>query len=184
MIRFFLWVLGGLVLGGIIHIVTVLGLPRFAPEPAYQRIGAFAIDGQFTLLPRARPGVMPLPLLDPAMEHAVCRFSLSQGPIRIRADMPDLYWSVGLFDAAGLNVYSLSDRAAEQKPIDILVANAEQIAAIRANPPDNFDNVIILDWATNEGFAMIRALDRTPGSSKVIEAAIKAASCAPFVLPQ
>jgi uncharacterized membrane protein len=184
MIRLLLWVVGGLVLGGIIHIVTVLGLPRFAPEPAYQRIGAVAIDGEFSMLARATPGVMPLPLLDPAMEHAVCRFNLSKGPIRIRADMPDLYWSIGLYDAAGLNVYSLSDRAADQKPIDILVANSEQIAQIRETPPDNFDNVIILDWGSNEGFAIIRALAQTPGASTVIADAIKSASCAPFALAQ
>lgn len=184
MIRLLLWIFGGLVLGGIIHIVTVLGIPRFAPEPAFNRIGTFAIDGQFSILPRVEPGVHPLPLLDPAMEHAVCRFTLKNGPIRIRATMPDLYWSIGLFDPAGLNVYSLSDRAADQKPIDILVANAEQIAQIRENPPDNFDNVIILDWATNDGFAIIRALVQTPGSGAVIDQAIKQATCAPFTLPQ
>jgi uncharacterized membrane protein len=184
MIRLFLWIIGGLVLGGIIHIVTVLGVPLFAPEPAFARIGSFAIDGRFTTLPRAIPGVHPLPLLDPAMEHAVCRFSLAQGPIRIQADMPDTYWSIALFNRGGLSSYSLSDRAADQKPIDILVASADQIAQIRENPPDNFDNVIIIDWATQDGFAIIRALVQTPGSDKVIEDAFKAATCAPFQLPK
>jgi len=184
MIRLALWILGGLVLGGIIHIVTVLGVPYFAPDPAFTRIGSLAIDGRFTTLARVAPGVNPLPLLDPAMEHAVCRFSLDNGPIRIKADMPDLYWSIALFNKADLSNYSLSDRAADQKPIDILIATPDQIAQIRENPPDNFDNVIILDWATSEGFAIIHALVQTPGSDKVIEAAFKAATCAPFQLAQ
>jgi uncharacterized membrane protein len=184
MIRFLIWMLGGLVLGGIIHIVTVLGVPYFAPEPAFARIGALAVDGKFTTLPRIAPGVHPLPILDPAMEHAVCRFSLANGPIRIRAEMPDLYWSIALFNRAGLSSYSLSDRAADQKPIDILVANAEQIQQLRDNPPDNFDSVIILDWAGRDGFAIIHALVQTPGSDKVIEDAFKAATCQPFQLPQ
>ena len=130
------------------------------------------------------PGVHPLPLLDPAMEHAVCRFSLAHGPIRIRADLPDLYWSIAIFNRDGLSPYSLSDRAADQKPIDILIATADQINDIRDNPPDNFDNVIILDWASTEGFAILRAFVQTPGSDKVIETAFNAASCAPFQLPQ
>ncbi len=184
MIRFALWLLGGLVLGGIIHITTVLGLPLFAPEPAFVRIGAFALDGRFTALPRSAPGVHALPLLDPAMEHAVCRFSLAGGPVRIKAEMPDLYWSIAIFNRDGLNAYSLSDRAADQKPIDILVATAGQIAEIRENPPDNFDNVVIIDWTGTDGFALIRALVQTPGSEKIIRDAFSAASCDVFHLAQ
>lgn len=184
MIRLLLWLLGGLMLGGIIHIVTVLSVPLVAPQPAFVRIGSFAIDGRFTTLPRVVPGVHPLPLLDPVMEHAVCRFSLANGPIRIRAELPDLYWSIALFNRDGLSNYSLSDRSSDQKPIDILVATAAQIAQIRENPPDNFDNVIILDWASRDGFAILHALVQTPGTDKLIEAAFNAATCTPFQLPQ
>ncbi|MDR3496213.1 MAG: hypothetical protein P4L82_16565, partial [Ancalomicrobiaceae bacterium] len=131
MIRLALWVIGGLLLGGIIHIVTILGLPRYAEHDAYTRIGAMALDGRFTALPRVTPDEKPLPLLDPAMAHAVCRFSLANGPVRIRAEMPDVYWSIALFNRAGINAYSLSDHGVEQRAIDILIANADQIAAIR-----------------------------------------------------
>lgn len=183
MIRLALWVLGGLMLGGIIHIATVLGLPHYADKDAYTRIGTLAVDGRFTTLARVTPDVKPLPLLDPAMAHAVCRFSLANGPVRIRAEMPDVYWSIALFNRAGISSYSLSDRGVEQKAIDVLIANADQIAAIRDNPPDDFENIIVIDWATNDGFAMLRALAQSAGTEKVINDAFAKATCTTFQLP-
>eukprot|EP01037_Dinobryon_pediforme_P025157 gene25157-27197_t len=114
------------------------------------------------------------------MLHAVCRFSLAAGPVRIQADLPQVYWSIALFNRGGISVYSLSDRGAEQRPIDILVANQAQIAAIRENPPEDFENIIVLDWATQDGFAIIHALDQSPGVGKVIESAIAGAKCSTF----
>ena len=175
--RFLLWVLGGLVLGGIIHIVTVLGVPAFADRKAFDRIGTFAVDGKFALLPRVTTGVQPLPMLDPAMAHAVCRFSLDAGPVRIRATMPDLYWSVALFNRRGVNAYSLSDRGGEQRPIDIVLATPEQIALIRENPPEDFENIIVIDWNTRDGFAIIRALVTDAGTEPLINSALDAATC-------
>src|SRR4029077_3959560 len=40
MIRWLLWLLGGLVLGGIVHLATVLLLPRTATQDAYTRLSA------------------------------------------------------------------------------------------------------------------------------------------------
>ncbi len=42
MIRWLLWLLGGLLLGGIVHLATVLLLPRTATQDAYTRLSAAA----------------------------------------------------------------------------------------------------------------------------------------------
>ncbi|WP_407047997.1 hypothetical protein [Methyloraptor flagellatus] len=177
MIRFVLYLLGGLALGGIIHVVTVLGVPHFAERDAWARVAAFGPDGRFNAIPRVAPGVKPLPGIDPAMAHAVCRFSLAKAPVRIKAELPDNYWSIALYDRAGLVVYSLNDRAAEQKPIDVLIATAEQIAQLRENPPEDFENIVIVDWPDRDGFAMLKAFVPTPSLRPEIEAALGTASC-------
>ena len=38
MIRFLLWLLGGILLGGVVHLATVLLLPRMASQDAYSRL--------------------------------------------------------------------------------------------------------------------------------------------------
>ena len=40
--RWFLWVLAGAILGGIVHLVAVLQLPRAATQDAYSRITPIA----------------------------------------------------------------------------------------------------------------------------------------------
>ena len=42
MIRWILWLLGGVILGGMIHLTTILILPRTATQDAYSRIAAVA----------------------------------------------------------------------------------------------------------------------------------------------
>jgi uncharacterized membrane protein len=42
MIRWVLWIVGGLVLGGIVHLVSVMWLPRTATQDAYNRLAGVA----------------------------------------------------------------------------------------------------------------------------------------------
>lgn len=182
MTRVLFAILVGLVLGGIIHIVTVLGVPRVAERDAWARLATFGPDLKFNAVPRPAPGVDTLPLLDPAFAQYACRFTLKEGPVRIRAALPDLFWSVALFEGRGVNVYNLSDRAIGQKPVDILVADPEQIAQIRENPPADFNDIIIVDWKTGRGFAVVRIFAPTAADGADAEAAMAKATCQPTPL--
>src|SRR5262249_19044850 len=51
MIRWLLWIVGGLVLGGIVHLATIMVLPRTASRDAYARLAALAPVNGFALLP-------------------------------------------------------------------------------------------------------------------------------------
>lgn len=167
----------GLVLGGIIHIVTVLGIPHVAENDALTRIVRFGPDYRFNPVPRPGSGTETLPLIDPAFAQFVCRFDLDAGPVRIRAAMPDTFWSVAVFDGRGVNAYNLNDRAVGQKPLDLLVASADQIAQIRENPPADFNDIIIVDWHDAEGFALLRVFAPTASDRRDAEATIGRATC-------
>ncbi|TPQ49772.1 hypothetical protein C2U72_16820 [Prosthecomicrobium hirschii] len=167
----------GLVLGGIIHIVTVLGLPRFAADDAFTRVAGYGPDYRFNPIPRPGSGTPTLPLLDPAFAQYVCRFDLEDGPVRIRGAMPDTFWTVAVFDGHGVNTYNLSDRSFGQKPLDILVADAEQIAQIRENPPADFNDLIIVDWKADDGFAVLRIFAPNASDQRDADASIAKATC-------
>jgi hypothetical protein len=76
---------GGLLLGGIIHIAVVFMVPYYANRDAWAQMDTFGADDEFHVLPLPEAGAEPLTSLDPRMLHAVCRFSLSNGPVRITA---------------------------------------------------------------------------------------------------
>ena len=177
MIRAAVWFLGALFLAGIVHIVTVMGVPRFAVADPWRQIGALAADEVFTRLPRPGSGEKTLAGLDPAMVHAVCRFSLDRGPMRIRAETADAYWSLSLYDRSGLWVWGVDNRAAEQKPIDILVAPNVQVAQLRETLPEEYEDVVIVDWPGEAGFALLKIL--VPAASQIpeIDALLAAATC-------
>ncbi len=177
MIRSLVWLIGAVLLAGIVHIVAVIGVPRFAVVDPWREIGAIAADEVFTRLPRALPGGRSLPGLDPAMTHSACRFSLDRGPMRIRAETADAYWSLSLYDRRGLWVWGVDNRAEEQKPIDILVATDVQVAQLRETLPDELEDVVIVDWSGREGFAIYKILVPARSQEAEIERVLATASC-------
>ena len=56
MIRLVLWLLGALLLGGIVHLGTVLILPRMASQDAYARVSAIAPVNAVVPLANSDPG--------------------------------------------------------------------------------------------------------------------------------
>ena len=55
MIRWVFAILGGIVLGGIVHLVSVLALPRVATKDAYSRLTPMTNVNAIAQLPAAEP---------------------------------------------------------------------------------------------------------------------------------
>lgn len=175
--RLLLFAFGGVLLAGIIHIVVILLVPDFANRDAWTSMGRFGADGAFHLLPMSEPGTEPLPYLDPRMAYAVCRFSLDDGPIRIKATLPDEFWSLAVFDRRGSNIYSLNDRTAERTDIDLVVATPLQLVQLRENPIDALAQAIIIQVPATHGFILIRAFVEDPTDTARVGKALAGAQC-------
>lgn len=171
------YVLGGLVAGAIIHIVVILLVPEYATRDAWTSLGRLGPDGAFHMLPPVEPGRSALPDLDPRMAHAACRFTLADGPIRIRATMPDEFWSLAVFDRRGSNIYSLNDRTAERSDIDLVIATPLQMIALREDPIAALDRAIVVELPLTAGFLLIRAFIPDPTLAPATEGALQAAKC-------
>jgi uncharacterized membrane protein len=176
--RTLLFVFGGLMLGGIIHIAIVLLVPYYAPNDAWAQVERFGRDGQFHTLPLPEAGAEPLVALDPRMVHAVCRFSLADGPVRARALFPDEFWSVAVFDRRGRNVYSLNDRAAERSRLDLAILTPIQMAQLRQDPPAALETAIVLELPIESGFLLLRAFVPDDSYLPSVMTALRNASCA------
>ncbi|WP_208979158.1 DUF1254 domain-containing protein [Stappia stellulata] len=176
--RGFALVLAGLFLGGIIHVAVVMSVPHFVPVTAYARAAAFGPDGVFNRLPDSRPGAEPLPMLDPMMLHAACRFDLDDGPLKIAAALPPPFWSFALFNARGEAIYSLNDRTSgNDGMLDVLVITTEQLSVLREDPPPGLEDLIVIETAETLGYALLRSFDGDPMRRDIKEAALAEASC-------
>lgn len=155
--RTVLFVIGGFLLGGIIHIAVVFMVPYYANRDAWAQMDRFGPDDQFHVLPLPQAEAEPLTSLDPRMLHAVCRFSLADGPVRITANLPDEFWSIAIFDRRGRNIYSLNDRSAERAHLDLAVITPVQMAQLRQDPSGSMETSIVIELPISEGFALLRA---------------------------
>lgn len=169
--------LATLCLAAIIHILVVLSIPKNVQHSAYDNASAYGPDRQFNLLPDVRPGQEALPDLDPGMKHAVCRFRLENGPVLFDASIPVSFWSIGLFNAAGEAVYSLNNRTAGAERLSMLVLTTQQLSILRENPPENLEDLIVIETGELSGFALLRAFVPHPSDAAEIDAALKRATC-------
>ena len=66
MIRWLLWILAGLLLGGIVHLATVLLMPRTATQDAYSRLVPITPVNAVVPLDAPTPENAIMPFMDPA----------------------------------------------------------------------------------------------------------------------
>lgn len=175
--RTLLFILGGLLLAGIIHIAVVFMVPLFASRDAWAQMKAFGSDGQFHLLPEPETGAEPLASLDPRMRYAVCRFSLADGPVRVRASLPNDFWSVAVFDRRGRNIYSLNDRSAERSQLDLAILTPVQMAQLRQDPPSSLETAIVIELPIDKGFVLLRVFVADDSLEAAVAADLGTADC-------
>lgn len=161
----------------IIHVLVVFGVPLNVQHSAYDNIAEYGPDRQFNLLPDVRPQQEALPDLDPSMKHAACRFQLADGPILFDAGIPTSFWSIGLFNSAGETLYSLNNRTAGADRLSMLVLTPSQLSILRENPPENLENLIVIETDEISGFALLRAHVPHPSKANAVNTALQSATC-------
>src|SRR4249919_1124969 len=110
MIRWLLWLLGGLLLGGIVHLATVLLLPGMATQDAYSRLSPVAAVNEVTPIPAPSPEKSTMPFMDPAFAMSVCRYDLSEGPLKFSVPISQAYTSVSFYTRTDVAYYAINDR--------------------------------------------------------------------------
>ncbi|GGF15503.1 membrane protein [Youhaiella tibetensis] len=156
MIRTLLWLLAGVLLGGIIHIVVILALPYFATEDVWSRVAALEAVDKPVVLPVPKPGE-PNPLrLDPDMVYAVCQVNLADGPGVLSGTLPDAFWSIAVYNRAGAVIYSTTNRDGVGQNLDLGIFNAAQTRLLAQQQLDVAEGLLIVESPQNNVFALVR----------------------------
>ena len=91
--------------GGIIHICATLVMPQLATASGVQRLSEQLQPNRMRVLPHITAENQLLPFVGPDVRLAVCRYDVSDGPVRISAILPDKGWSLALYTLQGDNFY-------------------------------------------------------------------------------
>ena len=177
MIRWALWLLGGLLLGGIVHLTSVLLLPRTATQDAYTRIAAAVPANRIVPLPAPTPDDAVLPFMDPAFASAVCRYDLAAGPLKLRVPVSQAYTSVSFYSRNGVAYYAINDRAAGRRIIELDLMTARQRADLPEDEEVTAADRLIVESPTPTGLILIRTFGPEPGLMPMARRALAAARC-------
>jgi len=178
-IRMALWLLGAVLLGGVVHLATVLLLPNMATQDAYARVSAFAPVNAVTPVPPPTPEKAVMPFMDPAFAVSVCRYDLARGPLKFSVPISQAYTSVSFYTRSDVAYYAINDRAAGRRVIELDLMTAAQRAELPENEDITAADRLIVTSPTVTGLIMIRALVPETGWVAAARNALAAAQCRP-----
>jgi uncharacterized membrane protein len=177
MTRWLLWLLAGVLLGGVVHLSTVLALPRTAAHDAYARLASITPVNKVVPLPKTQPEIMPF--MDPAFAAAVCRYDLSRGALKLTAPISQAYTSVSFYTRYGIAYYAINDRAAGRKVIELDLMTTRQRDQLPEEEDVTAADRLIVESPTVTGLIVLKALSPEPSLMAMAEKALAAAQCKP-----
>jgi uncharacterized membrane protein len=177
MIRVLLWVLGAILLGGIVHLSTVLAMPQAATQDAYSRLVPLTKVNAVVPLPAPTAEASIMPFMDPAFSAAVCRYDLSSGAIKLNVPLSQAYTSVTFYTRNSVAYYAIDDRAAGRRAIDLDLMTADQHAQVPEEEDVTAADRLIIESPTATGLIVLRALAPEPGLMAMARRALAGAQC-------
>lgn len=167
-----LWaLLAGLVGAAILHAFIILAAPYFASRDIWNSVVREDELDRFIPLSAGERNQ------DPFFPSVLCRFDLSEGPVRISAEGDVPFWSASIFDRRTTNVYSLSDRSTVRGRLNLLIADAVQTLELRQMDPELLDNSLLVQVDIDEGFIVLRAFQANGSWTEIIRSFLDSAVC-------
>ena len=182
-LRWLLWLIAGVLLGGIVHLVTVLVLPRTASQDAYARLSPLAPVNAVAAIPQPTPQNALIPFMDPAFATAVCRYDLGKGPLKFTVPVSDAYTSVSFYTRRGVAYYAINDRAAGRRVIELELMTSAQRNELPEEEDVTAADRLIVESPTPTGLVLLRALAPEPSLMPVARNALAAANCQQIASP-
>lgn len=183
MIRTLIWMACGALLGGIIHLIVILTLPMMATDTVWNRVTALNAVHRMQILPVPPPG-QPNPFgLDPDLTYAICQVDLSDEPIYLKGSLPDAFWSMAIYNHAGIVTYSTTNRDGIGQAVDIGIFNEAQTRLLARQEIDISEGVTVVESSTDQFFVLLRLAPPQQVMRARFEQALSALTCGPQLKP-
>lgn len=156
MIRTLVWLVAGVLLGGIVHIAVILAMPSLASSDVWSRVTDTVGLDKVTVLAQAGPGAANPLHLDPDLSYAVCRLDLSGSPGVVTGTLPDAFWSVAVFDRDGTVVYSTTNRDGIGTTLDLGIFNPAETQLLAEQKLNISAGLLIVESPHDQIFVVVR----------------------------
>src|SRR5881398_3412863 len=127
--------------------------------------------------PLADPSTSPMPFMDPAFALAICRYDLSNGPIKLTVPVSQAYTSVSFYTRNEVAYYAINDRSAGRKVIELDLMTEAQHSELPEDEDVTAADRLIIDSPSSTGLIVLKALAPEPGLMPQAQSALAAASC-------
>ena len=150
------WVIGGLIAGGIIHLLAVLGIPALAERDAWSRLSQ-VLKPNTLVVADGKNGVA-LPFSPPDVIAAYCLFDISERNVIVRAPLSDTAWSLAVSSQAGENFYLVTGADIKKSEARLILIRRDRLAEETAtDKTDEGEDQNIVVSPSEKGFIVIRA---------------------------
>lgn len=177
MTRWLTWLLAGILLGGIVHLTTILLLPRTATRDAYARLLPVTETNTVALLLQPSAELNPLPFMDPSFATAVCRYDLTASPLKLQLAVGPAYTSISFYTRHGHAFYAINDRAAARRAIELDLMTPAQHNQVQEDEEVTAADRLIVESPTQTGLIVIRALAPEPSVMPAVRGVLSTAQC-------
>lgn len=110
-----------LMAAGMVHILATLAPQNVTSRTAYQRLAPHLPVNKMLLLAPVTPTTQVLPFQSPDQRYAMCRFDASDGPVTLRAVLPEPGWTLALYSPAGEAFYSMIAQPQRQTDVALVL---------------------------------------------------------------
>ncbi|UDL94866.1 hypothetical protein LGH83_00855 [Lichenihabitans sp. PAMC28606] len=164
---------------GIVHIASLLLLPRWSKADGYAKVVAITAAPLRTHLASPVDDAQ-FGFRDPAIASAFCRYDLTAGPVHISLEVADTdFVSVSVHGRHGRALYALTNRSASHGVLAFTLATDEQIAALDARETDDEPSQELrVSVPEPKGFVEAQALATAPSQRAAAERQAAALICA------
>lgn len=173
----------GLVGAAMLHIVIILSIPHFAGEKAWTKVRALGPPETFHVLGRATPdGAAPdiaPSQADPYLRSAICSFDAGAAPVRITDSDRAPFWSLAVYDPQSNEVYSMNDRTAVDRRVDITLATPLQLIALNRARPEALGRSILVELPGPKGYVVLRTIAADATWTRIVARFLSDAECKP-----
>jgi uncharacterized membrane protein len=179
--RFDWWLLAVFVLvAGIVHIVVTFLAVNDSRGSAYSRLARALPKNKMTIAGAITPQHQLLPFLAPDARYAFCPFETVDATMRVRAQLPDLGWTIGIYAPDGTNLYFAAASADRETTIDLSIVPSDD--RFLGLPPSGATQQSIdaqQTIAAAKGLIVVRAPDKGEPYRADEQAILAKASCTP-----
>lgn len=175
------WLIGCLMVAGIVHILAVFFLPSLATETVTQKLAeGTKANRLYIIKPEGQLQKPIIPFLAPDVRYAFCHYDLSSRPLTVRAPLPHPSWSIAISNSFGDNFYTITSAELKRPFVQLLIASERQYKTAETAIAESPDEIVIVKSPEDYGVVLIRA----PLSSKSYEASttqvLRRARCGPL----